>query len=174
MSLGVGAPYFELYAKTVFASNLCDLGVGVYNSKYHNDSKAFKIGWAVIKTVENLSFFMPVAGWCLNQCVPVIKEQAISLDLKVMLTASVALPCAFLGYIVAGFGANPLRALGRPRAPKDLTGPLDPFISDVFRALNITAVTIGACNGNISVPVALLTNSTCLLSILMQQVLQKT
>jgi hypothetical protein len=87
---------------------------------------------------------------------------------KISAMALTALPFGFASYLILGLGLNPMLALSPLRAPKDLTAYLTNSVCNIFRVLNITAVSVSLSSGKVSLPSALITISACLVTMVAQ------
>lgn len=160
-------PSLQLYSGIVVGSSLLDVGLRWYRSRTHIHKNPTKVGLAVASTMQNLSFLIPVAWAGYRSWQAIVNPVGGPVD-KILATIAVAIPFGSASFIAAGFGLNPLFALGAPRAPKDLTAHFTPLICNLFRVLNVAATSLLFTAGKISLSSTLLTTSACLTAMVAQ------
>jgi hypothetical protein len=163
----INIPYFQFYTGIIVGSSLLDLGCQIYNSQTHKHSKQSKIVLAISRALQNTSFVMPIF-WIGYQSWKSTIHVNDPMTAKITAAAFTALPFGFVSYLILGLGLNPVFALGPPRTPKDLTVYLTNSVCNIFRILNITAVSASLSSGKISLPSALVTISACLVTMVAQ------
>lgn len=166
--------YFQLYARLIVGSSLLDLGFRSYRSRTQNHDSQTKIGLAVSRALQNVSFVLPII-WVGYKGWKVIHVKHDPLVSQLLTAATGVLPLfGFASYLVVGLGLNPVFvALGPPREIKYLREDLTPLICNLFRILNMSALSVLLLTGKVSRPSAFLAIGACLITMVAQHRLEK-